>query len=54
MVEEMELFDRFLKLNVEKMEKKSDVEGLMKALKHKDICVQLGTQLLLQGYGMRE
>lgn len=36
----MGIFDR--KPNVEKLREKRDVEGLMKALKHKDINVRLG------------
>lgn len=51
MVEEMGLFGSFLKPNVEKMEKDRDVEGLITALKHKDVCVRLGAAAALARIG---
>lgn len=47
----MGLFGRFLKPNVEKMEKKRDVEGLIRALKYKDVCVRLGVAAALARIG---
>jgi tetratricopeptide (TPR) repeat protein len=38
--EEMGIFDKFLKPNVEKMEKKKDVKGLIEALKHRETDVR--------------